>query len=167
MHRGLPSWALFKSSLGLFRTLVRVLIQVSINKRDTLRSGSIRGHQFVITVEQIYRFYMHAEMILLQHDSMLQHISFLHCKVVVQYSMCLLWWSQLTLFSGQSFIEQFLNSLYFIKELCGLVSFLSLKHSMLSLFHNNKSTHVIVMKKNKVIHIPNFNVYGIKFSIYP
>src|SRR6185312_11643341 len=62
------SWALFKISLGIFRTLVRVLIQVSIIKRDTLRSGSIRGHQLVITVEQIYRFYMHAEMILLQHD---------------------------------------------------------------------------------------------------
>ena len=40
----------------------------SVIKRDTLRSGSIRGHQFVITVEYIYRFYMHAEVILLQHD---------------------------------------------------------------------------------------------------
>ena len=58
MHRGLPSWALFKGSLGLFRTLVRVLIQVSTNKRDTLRSGSIRGHQFVFTVREINRFYM-------------------------------------------------------------------------------------------------------------
>ena len=68
MHRGLPSWTLFKSSLGLFRTLVRVLIQVSKIKGDTLRNGSICGHQLVTTVEQIYRFYMYAEMILLQHD---------------------------------------------------------------------------------------------------
>ena len=118
MHRGLPSWALFKSSLGLFRTLVRVLIQVSKIKGVTLRSGSIRGHQFVITIEQIYCFYMHAEMILLQHDINI----FLSFTIKLQSSIaCLLWWFYLILFSGQSFIEQFLNSLYFIKELCGLV----------------------------------------------
>ena len=108
-----------KGSLGLFRTLVRVLIQVSKIKRNTLRSGSIRGHQFVIIVEQIYRFYMHAEMILLQHDINI----FLSFSIKLQSDIACVCCGglQLTLFSGQSFIEQLLNSLYFIKELCGLV----------------------------------------------
>ena len=82
MHRGLPSWALFKGSLGLFRTLVRVLIQVSTNKRDTLRSGSIRWHQLVISVREINRFYMQCKIMSYSWIT----ISFLYDKVVVNKS---------------------------------------------------------------------------------
>ena len=82
MHRGLPSWALFKGSLGLFRTLVRVLIQVSKIKGGTLRNGSICGHQLVITVREINRFYMQCKIM----SSSWIIISFVHDKVVVHES---------------------------------------------------------------------------------
>ena len=78
-----------KGSLGLFRTLVRVLFQVSIIKRDTLRSGSIRWHQLVISVREINRFYMQCKIMTYLGIT----ISFLHNKVVVQQKL-IQWWSQ-------------------------------------------------------------------------
>ena len=48
-------------SLGLFWDLAQVFIQINIISRSTLRSDKVRGNQLVITVDQIYRFYMNAE----------------------------------------------------------------------------------------------------------
>ena len=58
-HLDAPGLAFLSTvSLGLFWDLAQVLIQVSIINRSTLRSDKVRGNQLVITVDQIYRFYM-------------------------------------------------------------------------------------------------------------
>ena len=49
-------------SLGLFWGLAQVLVQVSKVNRGALRSDGVRWNQLVVTVDQVYRVYMHAEM---------------------------------------------------------------------------------------------------------
>ena len=49
-------------SLGLFWELAHVLIQVSKINKGALQSAGVRWNQLVVTVDQVYRVYMHAEM---------------------------------------------------------------------------------------------------------
>ena len=77
------------ASLGLFRTLVRVLYQLKGIHLRISGVGLACSHQLVGTVSEIDSFYMNATMSFI--TTRYKHISFLHYKVVVQHSMCL-WW---------------------------------------------------------------------------
>ena len=58
MHWGLPSWGI--ASLGLFRTLVRVLDQFKRVYLCISGVGLVRWHQLVGTISKIGSFYMNA-----------------------------------------------------------------------------------------------------------
>ena len=77
MLRGLPSWALSgrKSLWGL----AQVLRQVSTIQIDLLLRTRVRGHQFVVSVREIDRFYMQCQIMSYSWIT----ISFFHDKVVV------------------------------------------------------------------------------------
>ena len=76
MLRGLPSWALSgrKASGGL----AQVLRQVSTVQINLLLRTRVRGHQFVVSIREINRFYMQCKF--MSYSWIM--ISFLHDKVV-------------------------------------------------------------------------------------
>ena len=81
MLRGLPSWALSgrKSLWGL----AQVLRQVSTIQIDLLIYTRVRGHQLVVTVREIDRFYMQCKIMSYSWIT----ISFIHDKVVLQQKL--------------------------------------------------------------------------------
>ena len=81
MHRGLPSWALSgrKSIWGL----AQVLRQVSTIQIDLLIHTRVCGHQLVVPIREINRFYMQCKIMSYSWIT----ISFLHDKVVVQQKL--------------------------------------------------------------------------------
>ena len=142
MLRGLPSWAL--SGRKASGAWPRSWDKVSTVQINLLLRTRVRGHQLVVTVREINRFYMQYKIMSYSWIT----IFFLHDKVVVQQKL-IKWWSQN--FIPWAVIYGVVNTTMFLHEwVWGLVFiFLSLKHSMLSLFHNNKSTHELVKKNLK------------------
>ena len=65
--------------------LAQVLRQVSTVQIDLLIHTRVRGHQFVVTVREINRFYMQCKIMSYSWIT----ISFLHDKVVVQHNVSL------------------------------------------------------------------------------
>ena len=111
MLRGLPSWALpgKKASGAWPRSWDNCTVQINLLLRTRAR-----GHQFVVTVREINRFYM-------QFKNSWITISFLHDKVVIQQKLLKWWFQQFILWAV---IYRVVNITTFLHEWVGVLVFI-------------------------------------------